>query len=98
MADIKNRIVKFCSASCLVFLLINTACKAPRDNPLDVNNPDNQIAILDGYVRTVSLPRTAIANAKILFEAAGVATVTDNNGYFSFRSLNLTSGWVKISA
>lgn len=74
------------------------SCSAPRDNPLDVNNPDNQVALLDGYVHTASLPHSGISNANILFESAGVSAVTDANGYFSFKTIKLVSGWVKISA
>ncbi len=74
------------------------SCSAPRDNPLDVNNPDNQVALLDGYVHTASLPHTGISKANILFESAGVSATTDANGYFSFKTIKLVSGWLKISA
>ena len=89
---------KYYFALSILLFFCNTACKAPRDNPLDANNPDNQIAVLDGYVRTVGLPRTGIENAKVLFANAGVAATTDKNGYFSFRMINITNGWIKISA
>ena len=86
------------AALCLLLGFFFAACSAPRDNPLDVNNPDNQVALLDGYVHTASLPHTGIANASILFESAGVSAVTDANGYFSFKTIKLVSGWLKVSA
>lgn len=94
----RSNFPKYYFALSIFCIFFNTACKAPRDNPLDSNNPENQIAILDGYIRTMSLPRTGIENAKVLFENAGVAATTDKNGYFSFRMINITSGWMKIFA
>jgi hypothetical protein len=98
MAFMKNSFVYiYKTALCFILGFFIASCSAPRDNPLDVNNTDNQVAMLDGYVHTASLPHTALANASILFQSAGVSAVTDANGYFSFKTIKLVSGWLKIS-
>ncbi len=80
----------------ILLLCINFGCNAPHDNPLDPENPNNKLVLLDGYVKTMSLPHTPIVNAKVVFEKQNLITTTNNDGYFKFENIRSDDGWVKF--
>jgi hypothetical protein len=86
----------------LIFILfswvfIGLSCDAPRSNPLDPLNQDNSLVILEGYVKSESLPREPLSGTTILFENSGLITSTDNNGYFKLDNIRSKKGWVKFN-
>ena len=66
----------------LFVLFTLLSCDAPRINPLDPQNPDYDLGILDGFVRTNSSPQLPISNAKVLLKNTNIWTTTNSDGYF----------------
>lgn len=76
--------------------LILLRCDAPRNNPLDSQNPKNAFVVLEGVVQTFSVPRHSIAEVKVLWENSGTMMATDKNGYFKFEEILPKNGWLNF--
>jgi hypothetical protein len=74
--------------------LILLRCDAPRNNPLDPQNPNNAFVVLEGVVQTFSVPRHSIAGVNVLWKNNGTTVVTDKNGYFQFEEISPKNGWL----
>lgn len=85
---------KYITISCFIFIIIS--CDAPRNNPLDPENPDNKIATIEGYIKTVTVPQTPIENVKVLCINEGLVTKTNRDGYFSFDNIYREDGWIIV--
>ena len=79
------------------FIFLGLNCNAPRSNPLDPLNTGNNLVVLEGFVKTESLPRTPLSGTTILFENSGLITTTDENGYFRLDNIRSKKGWVKFN-
>lgn len=82
--------------SMLIFPAFFISCSAPRNNPLDPENPDNNISTIEGYIKTVNLPQDPIAGAKIFWINDEILTQSDQNGYFKIENIERNNGWLKI--
>jgi hypothetical protein len=80
----------------LTLLFINNSCDAPRNNPLDPENPDNEIGIIEGFVRTVQVPQTPIDSAKIIWLNEGRIVYSNIEGYFRFDYIGRKNGVLTI--
>lgn len=87
-------LIKFICISCLIFGITN--CNAPRNNPLDPENPDNKIANIEGFIRTVKVPQIPIGDVKVFCVNEGLVTKTNRDGYFSFNNINRRDGWIVV--
>jgi hypothetical protein len=81
----------------LLFFAIILSCNAPRNNPLDPENPNSKVGIIEGYVQTIRVPHLPISNTEIFWANDGIITETDNNGYFKIEGVNRNSGWIYFS-
>lgn len=77
---------------CLSILILS--CDAPRNNPLDVNNPDRKLGLIEGRVLTQSLPYKPLPTATISFSGDGHWTTCDEHGKFKLDNLKLQPGWL----
>ena len=77
-----------------VFLIIILKCDAPRNNPLDVHNPDGQYGLIEGEVLTQSLPYQALPQTRINFTGDSRWAQSDEQGRFSLNKVRLRSGWL----
>ena len=68
-------------------LLIFISCNAPRNNPLDPNNPDYSFATLQGSTLTFNPPYTGISNVSVYWSSANMSVDTDPNGKFIFNNI-----------
>ena len=80
----------------LVILVALNSCDAPRNNPLDPENPENNIGIIDGFVRTIKVPQTPIDSARIIWLNDGKIVYSDTEGYFRFDYIGKKSGLLTI--
>lgn len=81
----------------IIFIqLILFRCDAPRNNPLDPQNPNNAFAVIEGVVQTFSVPRHSIAGVNVLWKNSGTMKVTDENGYFRFEEILPKNGWLNF--
>ena len=82
----------------LFVLFTLLSCDAPRINPLDPQNPDYDLGILDGFVRTNSSPQLPISNAKVLLKNTNIWTTTNSDGYFRFSAIDRVDGLLIFEA
>jgi hypothetical protein len=69
------------------------ACNAPHDNLLDPDNPDTPFGVLEGTVKTVSVPRAPIAEALVIADGVIVGR-TNANGYFTVETIKPIDRWI----
>ena len=80
----------------LILLIISSSCDAPRNNPLDPENPNNQIGSIEGFIRTVKVPQTPIDSAKVVWINDGKFVYTNSEGYFRLHNLQQNNGLLTI--
>lgn len=83
---------------CVLLLpaIIFISCNAPRNNPLDPENSNNNLSTIEGYVKTIKVPQIAIENAKIYWANSGLITYSNNQGYFKIANVAGMDGWLTI--
>lgn len=79
----------------LVILIatITNSCDAPRDNPLDPDNPDNTIHTITGIVQTTTVPFQPVEGVIISVKNGNYITQSDSIGHFQielYESKNVT--------
>ncbi|MCF8242224.1 MAG: hypothetical protein K9J16_12630 [Melioribacteraceae bacterium] len=84
------------AAIILLSILVIFSCDAPRENPLDPNNPDNVFAIITGSVKTVSIPRAPVSAAKITFANSNQVVYTNSSGNFNIETTTKINGWLYV--
>ncbi len=77
----------------VLFLLINS-CNAPRNNPLDPENPDNKIIAIDGIVRTDTRDPQPITGVNVYWMNEKISGFTNGNGYFKLKCSGQKDGWL----
>lgn len=70
------------------------ACEAPRENPLDPQNPDNAISFLEGEVLTLTIPNAPIERAEVFWRNSNTLLNTNEQGRFSLELLTRPDGWI----
>jgi len=75
----------------LVPVLIFSGCDAPRENPLDPDNPDSQFGMIEGYVKTESVPRAALSDVAVFDEDGNILAQTNASGYFKINNIQTGS-------
>lgn len=70
------------------------SCNAPRNNPLDPENPDNQLSLIEGHINTLLVPFKPIAGVNVYWKYEDRYTVTDENGFFQIPNLTPNNGWL----
>jgi hypothetical protein len=86
----KNIIVTITFLWIVQFALLN--CDAPRNNPLDPENPDSPYAFLQGKVQSISL--IPLEGAGVYWRNYDVSVKTDSKGNFQFEYLPPENGWI----
>jgi hypothetical protein len=83
---------------CLLFLLLTLifSCNAPRNNPLDPENSENNISSIEGLIKTTRVPQTPIANTKIFWVNEGILTKSNDLGFFKIENIEQKDGWIII--
>jgi hypothetical protein len=88
------KFLKYCIQFSLVIIFIS--CNAPRNNPLDPENSSNNLSTIEGYVKTVKVPQSAIENANIYWINSGIISHSNNQGYFQIPNVERKDGWLTI--
>jgi hypothetical protein len=70
------------------------SCDAPRENPLDPENPDNIFSSLSGIVRTVKVPNEPLSGVNVLWSKANIVVQTNSTGNFSIEDLKPENGYL----
>lgn len=77
-----------------VALGLFAACSAPRNNPLDANNPNRKLSEIQGRVYTFGLPHQPIAGAQIEFRSGQRIAFSDGAGKFDLSNVFRYNGWL----
>ncbi|MBK8944145.1 MAG: hypothetical protein IPM32_02640 [Ignavibacteriae bacterium] len=80
----------------IIFVSLLTFCSAPHNNPLDPENPNNEISLIEGFIKSVKIPQIPIKDVKIFWQNGGIITNSDVNGYFKIENLEQKDGWLII--
>jgi len=70
------------------------SCDAPRENPLDPENPDNIFSSLSGVVRTVKVPNEPLSGVNVLWSKANIVVQTNSTGNFFIEDLKPENGYL----
>ena len=94
---LKKKILgKYVYVSALLLLLMPAlffySCDAPRNNPLDPQNPNYGYAKLTGTVQTFSLPFTSIAGVSVTWSPSGRIVTTGTDGKFTISNIAPVNG------
>ncbi|MEJ2542501.1 MAG: carboxypeptidase-like regulatory domain-containing protein [Calditrichaceae bacterium] len=93
----KNQIKNILFIISISLGLIFYTCDAPRHNPLDPENPDNNLVILSGQVKTMSSPETPVSDVNVLWPDGNKLDQTDNNGDYQIENIVPNNGWLYFS-
>ncbi len=79
----------------LAFTALLFACfsDAPRNNPLDPENPDTNMEDINGSVLTYRVPHQLISDIKIIWRDERLV-YTNESGKFSFTNIEHEDGWL----
>ena len=80
----------------IIFLILG--CDAPRENPVDPNNPDNQFAELSGVVKTEGFPFIPIENVNVFWENENVIVQTSASGIYNISDIKKIDGWLYFNS
>ena len=70
-------------------------CDAPRQNPLDPENPDNNLAMISGQVETLShLP---VSKVNVYWQNDNRYLKTNEQGIFQIENVPPQDGWIHFS-
>lgn len=86
----RNSLIKYC----LILMFIIIGCDAPRENPIDPENPDNVFVSLSGVVRTISVPNQPIPEVMVFWANEKILVETDGNGIFQIDDLAADNGYL----
>jgi len=90
-----------CSKTATVFVILSIvafylSCEAPRNNPLDPDNPANNYQYLLGEVKSVSIPYHPITDVLVYWPDLSISTTTDQSGQFSIELIDADAGWLQF--
>lgn len=74
------------------FAILMYSCNAPRNNPIDPNNPDISFSVIEGSVSTSYAPVTGIPGVLIFWEPGNKLVKTDADGNFIIENIRSTDG------
>jgi len=77
-----------------LLIVLQFSCEAPRNNPLDPQNPNYNYRRLRGTVKTVSLPVESIQEAEVYWSYGSKVTITDQQGNFAFLLPDPKNDWL----
>lgn len=79
----------------IIFFYIS-GCDAPHNNPLDPDNPDNKLFLIEGKIETASKTPNPIQEAVLFWKNENLFTKTDEKGNYKIQTKNLDNGWLRI--
>lgn len=86
--------MKFTFLNIVLISLLFFSCDAPRENPLDPENPDNIFSSITGVVRTVKVPNEPLSGVSVFWSEAGIVAQTNANGNFTIEDLKPSNGYL----
>ncbi len=88
----RNYIFEFVKWLVMSFAILMYSCNAPRNNPLDPNNPDISFSVIEGSVSTSYAPVIGIPGVLVFWEPGNKLVKTDADGNFILENIRPTDG------
>ncbi len=88
----RNYIFEFVKWIVIHFTVLMYSCNAPRNNPLDPNNPDISFSVIEGSVSTSYVPITGIPDVLVFWEPGNKLMKTDSQGNFIIENIKPVDG------
>ena len=82
MKDLAKIIVVFS-----MFVILVLSCDAPRNNPLDPQNPRNLYHTVSGQVKSISIPYQPLSEVSIVWPELSLSTLTNGEGRFLLETI-----------
>lgn len=79
---------------CLLFIILFFGCNAPRENPLDPENPSNNFATLTGTVRATSFPNRPLQGTNVFWSKQNILVKTNLSGNFTISDIRPEDGFL----
>ena len=79
-----------------IIIALLCSCDAPRENPLDPQNPDNEIYELSGVVKTIGFPNNPIPGVKVYWENDNKLVYTSQDGHYQIGNIRKKNGWLRF--
>jgi len=83
-----------CICLSIVASIFFLSCNAPRNNPLDPLNTENNLGTIEGTIKTIGFPNSPVANAEVIWKNTLAAVRTNDKGSYSFTNLEKADGWL----
>jgi hypothetical protein len=77
--------------------LLISACQAPRNNPLDPENPNHELSTLSGYIKSARAPHPPISNVRVSLPKQNIYAMSDDQGFFKFSHLFSQANKIVVS-
>ncbi len=74
--------------------LLVVSCDAPRNNPLDPENPSNKIISIEGTILTDTKSPEPVAGVSVYWMNEKISGVSNDEGYFRLKCSVQTGGWL----
>ncbi len=81
----------------VLLLTLLYSCEAPRDNPMDPQNPNYNYGRISGTIKTISLPVETIPQTIVKWQGGSELTISNEQGEFEFLLSNPKNGWLNFS-
>ncbi|MFC2084471.1 hypothetical protein ACFLS9_05395 [Bacteroidota bacterium] len=78
------------------FFVLSPSCDAPHTNPLDPQNTDGNLAVIEGSVKSENIPRLPIPGVEIFWSNSNILDYSDANGQFKIKNLIPKDGWLLL--
>ena len=80
-----------------LFIFFIIACDAPRNNPLDIHNPNREFGRVEGRVFSLSIPHQPLADVHVYSPKDSMLVHTDGYGFFSVNNILPHNDWLQFS-
>jgi hypothetical protein len=93
----KHQLLKIVFVLIILFSWVCYTCDAPRHNPLDPDNPDNNLVAISGKVKNISSPFAPVNDVTVLWQDGNKLDQTDLNGDYQIENIAPNDGWLYFS-
>ena len=93
----KSQLLKIVFVQIILLSWIFYSCDAPRHNPLDPDNPDNNLVEISGKVKTISSPFIPVNDVTVFWSDGNKLDQTDSNGDYQIENIAPNDGWLYFS-
>ncbi|NWF48960.1 MAG: hypothetical protein HXY49_00270 [Ignavibacteriaceae bacterium] len=84
----------FALPAVLLSTQIFLSCNAPHNNPFDAENPNSQLASIEGTVLRIGFPNEPLAGIRITWLNDNRVVTSGSSGEFAIKNIKIKDGWL----